>query len=108
MGIHHCAPGEVLNLLRLNGDLPHDSTFAVVKTEQLDVIRMFLPEGKRIAEHHVQGEITVQCISGRVEFTVAGEPRELTAHDWIFLAAEQPHALHATEESVLLVTISLK
>ena len=108
MGIHHCAPGEVVNLLHLKETSPQQKTFAVVKTETMEVIRMFLPKGKTIPAHSVAGEITVQCISGKLEFSVEGKPAELHAADWLFLSGNQEHALHALEDSVLLVTILLK
>ena len=107
MGIHHCAPGEVLNLIWLNEQLPKDSTIAIVKTEGMEVIRMFLPQGKKIPAHSVSGEITVQCISGRLTFNVEQEAHELRAADWLFLSANQEHSLHAFEDSVVLVTIYL-
>ncbi len=108
MGLHHCAPGEVVNLLRLNPNVPPDTTFAVVKTEHLEVIRMFLAQGKKIPAHSVAGEITVQCISGRLDFNIENEPHELQAADWLFVSANQSHSLQAYEDSVILVTILLK
>lgn len=107
MEIHHCAPGEVINLHRLNEQVPQNSTFALVKTEKMEVIRMFLPRGKKIPAHHVPGEITVQCLSGRVAFGVESRFRELQAADWLFLSSNQEHSLHALEDSVVLVTIHL-
>ena len=107
MGIHHCAPGEVVNLLRLNEQLPNDATFAIVKTDRMEVIRMFLPKGKKIPGHSVSGAITVHCISGRLTFNVDNEPNELQAADWLFLSPNQEHSLHAFEDSVVLVTILL-
>lgn len=108
MGINHCAPGDVFNLNRLNEQVPRNSTFALVKTEKMEVIRMFLPREKKIPAHHVPGEITVQCLSGRVAFGVESESRELQAADWLFLSANQEHSLHALEDSVVLVTIYLE
>lgn len=108
MSIHHSAPGEVINLLRLKGELPRERTFAIVKTETMEVIRMFLPAGKKIPPHSVAGEITVQCISGRLTFNVEEKARELCAADWLFLAANQQHSLEAFEDSILLVTIYLR
>ena len=105
MGLHHNAAGEVLKLLRLNDQLPHDATFAIAKTDSIEVIRMVLPKGKKIPPHHAPGEITVQCLTGHVTFSVEGSPRELHAADWLFLMPKQQHALEAHEDSVVLVTM---
>ena len=108
MALHHSEPGEVLNLESLNADLPKNGTFALVKTEHMEVIRMFLPAGKEIPNHQVAGEITVQCLSGRIRFTVDGSPREMSRGEWLYLSGSQDHALEAIEDSVLLVTIQLR
>lgn len=108
MGVHHCEPGEVINLLNVKGRLPEDATVALFKTEGLEAMRMVLPNGKMIPKHQVAGAITVQCVSGRVAFVVDGEPRELKVADWLYLAPHQQHSLHALVDSVLLVTRYLK
>ena len=108
MGLQHCLPGEVVNLLLLNEHLPSNTTVAIAKTEDMEIIRMFLPQGKKIPEHSVTGEITVQCLSGRLDFIVEGDARELRAADWLYLSANQKHSLCAFEDSVILVTIYLK
>ena len=107
MGIQHCEPGMVVNLLHLDTRLPSETTLALVKTKQMEVIRMFLPQGKKIPVHKVSGEITVQCIAGKITFDVENESREMKAGDWLFLSGNQNHALDALEDSILLVTILL-
>ena len=105
MGLHHNAPGEVLNLVELNDQLPRDATCAIARTDSIEVIRMVLPKGKKVPQHHAPGEITVQCLKGHVTFSVEGSPRELHAADWLFLLPKQQHELEAHEDSVVLVTM---
>lgn len=105
MGLQHCQSGELLNLLNLREDLPHTSTFALARTNSMEVLRKFLPKGKKIPAHHAPGEITVQCLQGRLSFFVGAEPREMTPGDWLFLAPKQEHALEAHEDSVVLVSM---
>ncbi|MFG0262725.1 MAG: cupin domain-containing protein, partial [Novipirellula sp. JB048] len=69
--------------------------------------RLNLPAGKTIPEHKTAREIMVQCIEGRVTFTAMGTANELTAGKMLHLAAAEPHAVHALENSSLLVTIML-
>jgi quercetin dioxygenase-like cupin family protein len=87
--------------------LPLNSSTSLAKTDALEVIRMVLPRGKIVPTHTALGEITVQCLSGRVRFEVGTQQLELTPGDWLFLSASQPHALEAEEESVVLLTREL-
>lgn len=101
----HVEAGEVINLDKLKDGMPAESTFALIKTDDMEVIRMVLPRGKDIMEHSVEGEISVQCLKGHVIFQVGNEAKELTGGDWLYLTHNQPHAIHAKENSILLVTI---
>ena len=106
MSIQHAAPGEVVNLL-LGASLPKTKTSTLVKTADLELIRLVLPAGKAIPTHKAPGEITVHCLEGRVTFTAAGKAHELTAGQLLYLWAAEPHALQAIENSSLLITMLL-
>lgn len=101
----HVEPGEVINLNTLKDGMSKQSTFALAKTEDMEVIRMVIPRGKNIMEHSVEGEISVQCLKGEVIFQIGEEARTLTDDDWLFLGRNREHALHAKKDTVLLVTI---
>jgi len=101
----HIKTGEVINLETLRDGMPGNSTFALIKTDDMEVIRMVMPRGRDIMEHSVKGEMSVQCLKGQVIFQVEDEAKELTAGDWLHLSHNQPHALHARADSVLLLTI---
>jgi quercetin dioxygenase-like cupin family protein len=105
MGLQHCQPGEVLNLMSLRENLPTDATFSVARTDAMGVLPKFLPKGKKVPTHHAPGEITVQCLQGKVTFLVGHESRELTPGDWPFFLPKQEHALEAHEDSVVLVSM---
>lgn len=104
MSAGHVGAGEVINLQNLEGR-PDDATLALVKTENMEVIRMVLPRGKDIMEHSVDGEISVQCIKGTVLFQMDNNAHELAKGDWLYLKGKQKHALYAKSDSVLLITI---
>ncbi len=107
MGLPHLKSGQVINLQNVEGDLPSDSTFALVKTPDLEVIRMVIPQGKKIPEHSVPGRISVQCLSGQTRFFVGTDTRDLEPGDWLYLDGGQPHALEGLTDSAILVTILL-
>jgi quercetin dioxygenase-like cupin family protein len=83
-------------------------TTTLVKTKQLELIRLVLPAGKEIAEHQVAGEIMVQCLEGRVEFTSNDVTRSLSAGELVHLEGASKHSLRALENSSLLLTIHLQ
>jgi quercetin dioxygenase-like cupin family protein len=106
MSIQHAASGEIVNLV-LGDSLANTKSSTLVKTADLELIRLVLPAGKAIPTHKAPGEITVQCLEGRAVFTCGGKTQDLAAGQLLFLSAEQPHALQAIENSSLLVTMLL-
>jgi quercetin dioxygenase-like cupin family protein len=106
MAIPHLQSGQVAEL-PLGGALAKSQTATLVKTDHLEVIRLALPAGKEIATHRAPGEITVQCLEGRVRFQAHGNELELAPGKFLYLSAGEPHALEAVEPSSVLVTILL-
>lgn len=82
-------------------------TTTLAKTADLELIRLVLPVGKELPTHKVPGEITVQCLEGRVAFTSGNKTQELVAGQMLYLTGDEPHALKAIEDTSLLVTILL-
>lgn len=106
MAIAHAQPGEIIPLT-LGAALTISKTTPLVKTADLELIRLVLPAGKEISTHKAPGEITVQCLEGRVAFTAGNQTQELTAGQLLYLSAGEPHSLKAIEDSSLLVTLLL-
>ena len=72
MSIPHAQSSDVIDLRPLEDTFDRERTTTLVKTESVELIRLVLPAGKSIAEHQVPGEITLQCIEGKVHFTADG------------------------------------
>lgn len=106
MSIQHAQSGEII-ALPLGLTLASSKTMTLVKTADLEVIRLVLPAGKEISTHQAPGEITVQCLEGRVAFTAHGKTQELAAGQMLCLAPHEPHAVKGIEASSVLVTILL-
>ncbi|MBS0335658.1 MAG: cupin domain-containing protein [Proteobacteria bacterium] len=107
MAIHHASSGELIDVRPLRKDLKGAASTALYKTDRLEVFRMVLPAGKVMPAHHVAGEVTVQCLEGSLELTVAGSGRLMREGDLVCLAGGEDHALKAVEDSSCLVTILL-
>ncbi|SDD00796.1 cupin domain-containing protein [Paraburkholderia lycopersici] len=107
MAIRHAAPGEVFDARPLGSALKNAKSTTLIRAQQLEVIRLVLPAGKRLPEHSVPGEITVQCIEGAIRFFVNGDPRTMHAGDMLLLAGGETHALEALDDASAIVTIHL-
>lgn len=106
MAIPHAHPGVPVDLRPLGEALAKAETTALVKNDDFEAIRLVLRQGKEVChEHEVQGMVTICCIEGRVALTVAGATHELPAGHWTYLLRQTPHALHAIEDSSVLLTV---
>ncbi len=101
----HVQSGEVINLETLKEDMEVDASYALVKTSDMEVIRMALHEGKTIEKHSVDGEMSVQCLRGQILFNVGEKPVELQEDDWLYLQKKQDFSYSVKEDTILLVTI---
>ncbi len=108
MAIHHATPGERIDIGPLGDTLADAKTGTLFKTDSMEVLRLVLPAGKKIAEHKAPCEIAVQCIEGRVQFTAMNKTTELTSGTMLYLPVAEPHSLQAVEDSSLLVFFSLR
>ena len=105
MAIHHAGPGELIDIRPLGTALANEKTHALVKTDDLEIIRLVLPAGKEIPSHRAPGRLIVQCLEGRVMFSAMGSDLDLQTGHLLHLPANEPHSLRAVEASSLLLTI---
>jgi len=108
MAIPHAKSGEVVDVRPMGAKLSGTITHTIVKTDDLEVIRIVLLAGNELPPHAVPGDITVQCLEGKVDFRVGEVNRELTEGKFLYVEGGGLHALRASEDSSLLVTILLK
>ncbi len=107
MAIHHAEPGEVIDIRPLGSRLAQAVTTTLAKSDQLEIIQLILPAGKKIAPHKVGSPITVQCLEGRVEFQVFGQWQTLEAGQMLFLNRGEIHSVKSLEDSSVVITIHL-
>ena len=87
--------------------LTDSKTHTLIKTENLEVVRMVMPAGKEISQHKAPGEKTVQCLEGKIAFTALGKTEELLAGKMLYLNAQEPHSVKCIEDASFLSTILL-
>ncbi len=108
MAIPHAKSGEVIDVRPLGSGLAAASTTTLVKTKTLEIIRLVIPAGKDIPEHHAPGEITVQCLEGKVAFKSGNATQNLEAGQLLYLSSAAPHSLSGIEDASILLTILLR
>ncbi|WP_019142123.1 cupin domain-containing protein [Noviherbaspirillum massiliense] len=108
MSLHHVTSGEVFTFHPLKETLEETISHALFKSSSLEVIRMVLRQGRSVPEHHVGGELTMQCLEGAVQLTAHGRTQTLHAGEMLYLEGSVPYSLQAVENCSLLLTIVLK
>lgn len=108
MAIPHATPGDVIDVRPLGAALASTRTHALFKSGDLEVIRVVLLAGAEMPPHGVSGEITVQCLEGRIAFTCAAGVRQLAAGELILVSGDEMHGLRGVEDASLLLTIALR
>ncbi|HIV70320.1 MAG TPA: cupin domain-containing protein [Candidatus Aquabacterium excrementipullorum] len=107
MALQHLEPCQPIDIGPLGEQLDNAQSSALFKSEQLEVMRVVLKAGKSMPSHHVDGEVTVQCLEGRLDVMVTAGARTLLPGQLLYLPAKEEHALHALEDSSALVTVVL-
>lgn len=107
MALQHAQPLDVIDVRPLGAGLRDAVTSSLLKTQALQLMRLVLPAGQGLPEHSVPGSITVQCLEGETVVKTSSRTCNLRAGDLVVLDGSEPHAVKATLDSTLLVTILL-
>lgn len=105
MSLDHLSSGETVNLAKVMNDAPDHHSRALVKTDRFECMVVQMAKGQTMEEHNVDGPLTIQGLTGRVQLDVRGEQTTLNPNDWMFLEGGVPHAVQASEDSSFLLTI---
>ena len=78
----------------------------LLRTELSRVVLFGFAEGQELTEHTSTQNAVVHILSGECEFSLAGRPHSVKAGDLIYLPPNLPHALKATTQFSMLLTLS--
>lgn len=84
--------------------LPH----AIVRGDQLELIRTVLHAGKSVHEHKIDGEMVILCIEGRLGVNAHGRRMMLDPGELLFLEGGVLHAMDAEVDSSALLILTRK
>lgn len=107
MALKHAQPLECIDLHA--SDMQRGTTISssLLKTAHLQLIRIVLLAGRALPEHHVAGEITIQCIAGEADIVTPSGSCRLASGMLVMLPAGEPHRVQTHMDTVLLVTVLL-
>ncbi|HEV2395101.1 MAG TPA: cupin domain-containing protein [Verrucomicrobiae bacterium] len=63
-------------------------------------------EGQELTEHTSTQHAVIQILSGECEFSLAGKTIQVKAGDVIYMPPNLPHAVRATKQFSMLLTLS--
>jgi nucleotide-binding universal stress UspA family protein/quercetin dioxygenase-like cupin family protein len=98
-------PGEPIDVRPLGNSLVSAQTRTLVRTTQLEVVRLIIRAGQETSQHKSKGDVIVHCLEGRVAFTAFGKIHALEAGNLLHLPAGEPHAFVGIDDASLLLTI---
>ncbi len=78
----------------------------VLRTPHSRVILFGFAEGQELTEHTSTQHALIQILSGECEFSLAGKPNSLKAGDVVYLPPSLAHAVKATKQFSMLLTLS--
>jgi quercetin dioxygenase-like cupin family protein len=78
----------------------------VLRTGNSRVVLFGFAEGQELTEHTSTQNAVVQILSGECEFSLGGKPHAVKAGDLIYMPPNLPHALKATTQFSMLLTLS--
>ncbi len=107
MALEHARSGDVVALPDLEAAPPCARSHALLKSGQLEVMRLVLPAGAAMPEHRVAGDLTLQCLQGAARVVAEGSARPLRRGDLLYLRGGSEHSVQALEDCTLLLTLVL-
>jgi quercetin dioxygenase-like cupin family protein len=79
---------------------------SLLSTANLRVTLFGFAAGEELTEHTSARHAVIQILSGECEFSLAGTPRPMKAGDLLYLPPNLPHAVRATKQFSMLLTLS--
>ncbi|MDX3905078.1 MAG: cupin domain-containing protein [Pigmentiphaga sp.] len=108
MALKHANPLDVIDLHATDEQRGTHGSSSLLKTAHLQLLQIVLPAGDEMPQHHVPGEVTIQCLAGEAAVTTPHGTCTLREGQLVALPEQVPHAVQARDDSTLLVTLIRK
>lgn len=108
MALHHARSGEIIDIHPLGAALSRTPSRALVRADQLEVLRLNLPAGQALPPHDIEhSAITLQCLEGVAHLLAHDRTQALEPGTLVYLAAGVEHSVTAQTDCSILVTLFL-
>lgn len=104
MATHHASAGEIVNLVTWANDLSAEHSKCIARTEDMELARLVMPPGETVGQHHFNGPLVVQCLSGVLEVTALGKVQTIGGGELLYLPPAEQFTLCSLRYSLVLVT----
>ncbi len=78
----------------------------LLRTDTTRVVLFGFAEGQELTEHTSTHQAVIQILSGECEFSLGGQPRGLKAGDLVYMPPNLRHAVKATRQFSMLLTLT--
>ena len=78
----------------------------LLRTESSRVVLFGFSAGQELTEHTSTQHAVVQILSGECDFSLAGQPNRLKAGDLLYMPPNLRHAVKATKDFSMLLTLA--
>jgi quercetin dioxygenase-like cupin family protein len=78
----------------------------LLRTPNSRTVLFGFAEGQELTEHTSTQHAIVQILTGECEFSLGGKPHNLKSGDLVYMPPNLPHALRATKQFSMLLTLS--
>ncbi len=78
----------------------------LLRTANTRTVLFGFADGQELTEHTSTQHALIQILSGSCEFSLAGVSRRLKAGDLLYMPPNLPHAVKATEQFSMLLSLS--
>lgn len=77
----------------------------LLRTGEARVVLFGFAEGQELTEHTSTQQALVEILSGECEFSLNGQSHALKAGDFLYMPPGMPHAVKATKQFSMLLTL---
>jgi quercetin dioxygenase-like cupin family protein len=77
----------------------------LLRTPSARVVLFGFAQGQELTEHTSTQGALIQILSGECEFSLAGKPHNLKPGDFLYMPPNAPHAVKATSQFSMLLTL---
>jgi quercetin dioxygenase-like cupin family protein len=98
--------GKVISLTQETQFAPNGIVSrTLLRTPIMRAVLFGFAEGQELTEHTSTQHALVQVLSGECEFSLSGKQHNLKAGDFLYMPPSAPHALKATKQFSMLLTL---